>query len=135
MFAWLYNLLIKANGRMKQEVAKRENRDTNVFGGIIIVLALNFAWPLFIFRATDHLYQGMLFMSITESYDLWQTLWNICVTGKKNLFPYWAELLILFFGVLDTLVKYIAIIIKSIYAINLGHKPPFRKRVSLLKLI
>eukprot|EP00029_Vermamoeba_vermiformis_P004312 TRINITY_DN14851_c0_g1_i1.p1 TRINITY_DN14851_c0_g1~~TRINITY_DN14851_c0_g1_i1.p1 ORF type:complete len:427 (+),score=33.93 TRINITY_DN14851_c0_g1_i1:81-1361(+) len=115
VFAWLYNLLIKANDRMKQEVAKRENRDKNVFGGIIIVLALNFAWPLFIFRATDHLYQGMLFMSITESYDLWQTLWNICVT--------------------DTLVKYIAIIIKSIYAINLGHKPPFRKRATMYSFI
>jgi hypothetical protein len=114
VFAWFYNLLIRANDRIKQEIAKKEHGDKNVFGGIIIVLALNFLWPIFA-RYTRHLYQAMFFMPVTESDDLWQILWNICMT--------------------DTLVKYISLIIKSIYAITLGRQPPFRKRATMYSFI
>lgn len=79
-------MLIKANDRMKQQVAKKENRDKNVFAALITVLALNFIWPLVVFRATDHLYQSMLFMPVLEYYGLGQTLWNICVTGIATNF-------------------------------------------------
>lgn len=82
MFAWFYNLLIRANERIKQEIAKKENGDKNVFGGIIIVLALNFVWPIFL-PYTRRLYHAMLMMPVSESEDLLQTVWYICMTGKN----------------------------------------------------
>ncbi|KYR02328.1 hypothetical protein DLAC_01159 [Tieghemostelium lacteum] len=114
VFIWQQLVFIQANNSLKNQVALQEKRNIGVLLWLIVILSSNI-FTTYLFFSSYELWKSLVFMLPTIEIDVWTAFWIAIVN--------------------DFICRFLAMIVKAVVIMVVGHKPPFKRRSQLYTVI